>query len=207
MRETEDEIHLDSQERQQVEEHAEAPTEVVYEAIRRAGLHELERPVSGLWWSGVAAGIALSLSVLVLAANLVGCAVAATAMSLPGLIPEKIAEGALEIARSYASMTPTEQFLRGIPAGFLIAALVWMLPRQDGAGEIIAIVMVTWLIAVAEMSHVVAGSTKLFMLAIAGELDLWGALWRDTAPALAGNVLGGTGIFSALAYAQVRERA
>ena len=63
--EGEDEIHLDRQERELVEEHAEVPSEVVYEAIRRAGLHELGRPVSGLGWSGVAAGIALSLSVLV----------------------------------------------------------------------------------------------------------------------------------------------
>ena len=271
--EGEDEIHLDRQERELVEEHAEVPSEVVYEAIRRAGLHELGRPVSGLGWSGVAAGIALSLSVLVegalhallpdagwrplvaafgysigflvvvqarmqlftentitpilpfflnpgwgmlgrllrllgvvLVANLLGCAVAAWAMSLPEVVPPDIEAGMREIARAYAELTPAEQFLRGIPAGFVIAALVWILPRQDGSGEVLVIVMLTWTIAVAEMSHVVAGSTKLFLLAFAGELDAGEALLRDVAPALAGNVLGGTGIFSALAYAQVRER-
>ncbi|SFI40099.1 formate/nitrite transporter family protein [Albimonas pacifica] len=271
--ETEDEIHLDRQERQLVEEHSEVPSEVVYEAIRRAGLHELDRPVSGLWWSGVAAGIALSLSVLaegalhsllpdqpwrplvaafgysigflvvvqarmqlftentitpilpvflnpgwtvlgrllrlwavVLAANLAGCAVAAGVMSLPEVVSAEIAQGVHEIATGYAELTAAEQFLRGIPAGFMIAAMVWILPRQDGAGEILVIVLLTWTIAATEMSHVVAGSTKLFLLAFAGELELGAALLDDTAPALAGNVLGGTGIFSALAYAQVRER-
>ncbi|MDF2232123.1 formate/nitrite transporter family protein [Albimonas sp. CAU 1670] len=273
MSEAEEEIELNSREQEQVEEHSAVPTGVVYEAIRRAGLHELERSASGLWWSGVAAGIALSVSVLaegvlharlpdtswsplvaafgysigflivvqarmqlftentitpilpvflnpsltmigcllrlwavVLVANLVGCAVAAGAMSSSGFMPDDLAAGVMEIARGYAELTPGQQFLRGIPAGFLIAALVWIMPRQDGSGEILVIVVLTWTIAVAEMSHVIAGSTKLFLLAFEGELPIAEALLNGTLPALAGNVIGGTVIFSALAYAQVRER-
>lgn len=39
----------------------------------------------------------------------------------------------------------------------------------------------------------------------AGELGIATALFGSILPALAGNVLGGTGIFAALTYAQVRE--
>lgn len=267
-----DEVHLDAEGQRQVEAHSDAPTEVVYEAIRRQGMHELARPISALWWSGVAAGLAISLSVLaegilhaslpdapwrplvacfgysigflivvqarmqlftentitpilpfflnptwvtlgciarlwaiVLVANLAGCAAAAAVMTGFAVAPAELIEGALDIARAYADRSPAEQFVRGAPAGFLIAAMVWILPRHDGSGSILIIVIVTWLIGVGQMSHVVAGSTKLFMLVMRGEMDLWTAMVRHTAPALAGNVIGGTGIFAALTYAQVRE--
>lgn len=51
----------------------------------------------------------------------------------------------------------------------------------------------------------VAGSTELFVLAVNGALSLAPAVLGGVLPALAGNVLGGTGIFTALTYAQVHE--
>jgi formate/nitrite transporter FocA (FNT family) len=67
------------------------------------------------------------------------------------------------------------------------------------------IVLLTYLIGVGGMSHVVAGATELFLLVALGELGPGTALAGGVLPALAGNVLGGTGIFAALAYAQVRN--
>jgi len=64
---------------------------------------------------------------------------------------------------------------------------------------------VTYMIGLGGMSHVVAGSTELFILVARGELALVTAVFGGILPAFAGNVLGGTGIFAALAYAQVRE--
>jgi len=64
---------------------------------------------------------------------------------------------------------------------------------------------VTYMIGLGGMSHVVAGSTELFILVARGELALATAVFGGILPAFAGNVLGGTGIFAALAYAQVRE--
>ena len=39
-------------------------TSVIYEAIRAEGDHELSRSFGALWWSGVTAGVAISLSVV-----------------------------------------------------------------------------------------------------------------------------------------------
>lgn len=262
---------LSAEEQEQVKEFANAPIAVIYEAIRREGEHELSRPARSLWWSGVAAGLAISVSVLakgtlaaslpdadwaplvtnlgyamgflivilgrmqlftentltpilqlfvtpcrrhvirilrlwtiVFAANLVGCMLAALVMVKGGAIPEKTLEGVLLISHHYAEATAFEHFARGIPAGFLIAALVWMLPGLRGAGEVFMIVFLTWLIGAAGFSHVVAGSTELFVLVLHGELGLVTALTEGVAPAFAGNVLGGTGIFAALLYAQAR---
>ena len=67
------------------------------------------------------------------------------------------------------------------------------------------IVILTYVIGLGGMSHVVAGATELFILVARGEMGLAAAIFGGVLPALAGNVLGGTGIFAALTYAQLRK--
>lgn len=93
----------------------------------------------------------------------------------------------------------------GVPAGFLIASLVWIMPRLEGAGEVLIILIITYMIGLGGLSHVVAGATELFILMLRGEISIAHALLGGILPAFIGNVIGGTGIFAALAYAQVRQ--
>ncbi|HEX8963890.1 MAG TPA: formate/nitrite transporter family protein [Rhodocyclaceae bacterium] len=48
----------------QVEERTTPVTPVIYETVRRLGASEMERPAVSLWWSGVAAGLSISFSLL-----------------------------------------------------------------------------------------------------------------------------------------------
>ena len=73
------------------------------------------------------------------------------------------------------------------------------------AGEVLMITIVTYMIGLGGFSHVVAGSTELFIVMLMGELSPIEAVFGGILPALVGNVIGGTVIFAALAYAQVRE--
>ncbi|NCO21937.1 MAG: formate/nitrite transporter family protein, partial [Rhodobacterales bacterium] len=57
-------VDLDPEEEKQANAHESVSTSVIFEAIRREGERELSRPFSALWWSGVAAGLAISTSVL-----------------------------------------------------------------------------------------------------------------------------------------------
>ena len=267
-----EEANLDREEEEAVDRYKEVPSSVIFEALRRDGEYELLRPVSALWWSGVAAGIAISMSfvckgildsalpsaewaatvsnlgytigflivilgrmqlftentitpilnlflaptvktfsqiarlwIVVLLANLAGCAGSALVLAYGNILPEVRFEGAVSVARHYAEATPVEHFTFGIPAGFLIAALVWALPRVEGAGAVLMIVILTYMIGLGGMSHVVAGATELFLLTALGELTVGEALFEGVLPTLAGNVLGGTGIFAALTYAQLRN--
>jgi formate/nitrite transporter FocA (FNT family) len=262
---------LDQDEEEQVHELERAPASVIFEAIRRDGEYELRRPLCALWWSGVAAGPALSISVLckgflvsvlpeadwtpavsslgytvgflivilgrmqlftentitpilplflsptrgkflqiarlwaiVFTANMAGCIAAALVIVFLNILPDARFEGILAVSRHYAEATPYQHFAWGIPAGFLIAALVWMLPRMKGAGEVMMIVVITYVIGLGGMSHVIAGSTELFILVLRGELGVVPAVFGGILPALAGNVLGGTGIFVTLTFAQLR---
>jgi hypothetical protein len=47
-----------------IEERAEPRTPVIYEVVRRLGEEEMARPIVSLWWSGVAAGLSISFSLL-----------------------------------------------------------------------------------------------------------------------------------------------
>ena len=263
---------LDQDETSRVSDYQKVPTAVIFEAIRREGEHELSRPLSALWWSGVAAGLAISASVLckgflasalphaewtpavsnlgyavgflivilgrmqlftentitpilplfleptagglgrlarlwgvVFAANMTGCAAAALVLVHADIVPAERFAGILAISRHYAQATALQHFIWGVPAGFLIAALVWILPRMESAGEVLMILVLTYMIGLGGLSHVVAGATELFILVFRGELPLASAAVSGILPALAGNVIGGTGIFAALTYAQVRE--
>src|SRR5690348_7695977 len=47
-----------------VEERSRLPAPLIYEIVRRMGEEEMARPVSSLWWSGVAAGLSISFALL-----------------------------------------------------------------------------------------------------------------------------------------------
>jgi formate/nitrite transporter FocA (FNT family) len=47
-----------------VEEMSSPRTPVIYEIVRRLGDEEMDRPIVSLWWSGVAAGLSISFSLL-----------------------------------------------------------------------------------------------------------------------------------------------
>jgi formate-nitrite transporter family protein len=49
---------------EKVEERSRPRTPVIYEVVRRLGEEEMLRPVVSLWWSGVAAGLSISFSLL-----------------------------------------------------------------------------------------------------------------------------------------------
>lgn len=47
-----------------IEESARLRAPMIYEILRREGKEEMERPATSLWWSGVAAGLSISFSLV-----------------------------------------------------------------------------------------------------------------------------------------------
>lgn len=97
-----------------------------------------------------------------------------------------------------------ETLLRGVGAGWLVAALVWMMPNAGDARAFV-IVVVTWLIAIAGFAHIVAGATEASLLWFAGEVGAVVALAGFLLPAALGNLLGGAVFFTILAWVQIRS--
>ncbi len=269
---TETEKTLTQGERAEVVEHGKLSALAVYSIIMREGEDELHRPKASLWWSGVAAGIGISTSVLaeaiirsnlgsdhpylglfesigytfgfvlvilcrlqlftentitvvlpvlaspsrkqfycaarlwaiVFLANMFGTLITASLTVHAGTLSQETLDAIFEISRHVAELGPMESLLKGIPAGFFIAALVWMLPSAKGS-EVIVIMLFTWLIAAGEFTHVIAGSNEIFTLVVNGEMGIVTAFASHILPVLVGNILGGTLLFAVLAYGQIRN--
>jgi formate/nitrite transporter FocA (FNT family) len=92
-------------------------------------------------------------------------------------------------------------FLRGVFAGWLIAMMVWMLPAAESARFFVVIVM-TWLVAIAGLAHIVAGSIDVLYVVASGGAP-WSVYFGWMIPALLGNIVGGTTLVAALGHAQV----
>jgi formate-nitrite transporter family protein len=139
---------------------------------------------------------------VVLAANLAGTLFAALFCAFTPVIPPELRDGMLEISRQILGHSWLEMFFRGISAGFLIAAMVWLLPGANAA-QFHIVVLMTYLIAVGEFMHIVAGSMEAFLLLANGQLGFWPMMSGFMAPVLFGNIVGGTALFAVLSHAQV----
>jgi formate/nitrite transporter FocA (FNT family) len=138
---------------------------------------------------------------IVLAANLVGALLFAWVAGHTEIFRPETREAFTGIGREALEGNFWALFLRGVFAGWLIAMMVWMLPAAESARFFVVIVM-TYLVALAGLAHVVAGSVDVLYVVTTGGAS-WSAYFGWLIPALAGNIVGGTTLVAALGHAQV----
>jgi len=110
----------------------------------------------------------------------------------------------LEIGRKVMENDVTHMFSKGIVSGWMIATMVWMIASMEAA-KIWIIILITYLMALGDFTHIVVGSAEASYLVFAGELS-WSDFWLVfAAPTLAGNIIGGSFIFAILSHAQIRS--
>ncbi len=266
-----DDHQITEREVEDIEERSSPRTPVIYEIVRRLGEEEMGRPITSLWWSGLAAGLSISFSLLaqailhthlpdepwrplvasfgysvgfvmvvlsrqqlftentvtavlpvmadftlgnlgklsrmwtiVLLANLAGTLFAAMFTFYTPVVTPELRGGMLEISRQILDHGWFDMVFKAIAAGFLIAAMVWLIPGADLA-QFHVIVLMTYLISAGGFMHIVAGSVEAFLLVLNAELSYWSMATEFIAPVLIGNVIGGTALFALLAYAQVMK--
>lgn len=141
---------------------------------------------------------------IVLAANVAGCFVFALALSTLPIVGPDVQHQLSQIVVRLMENTPLEMFAKGIGAGWIIAALVWILASSEGM-QFFVIGLLTYLIALFGFTHVVAGTAEALYGVLTGTTSLGQAFGVFFLPTLAGNIFGGTVLFSVLSYAQVRE--
>src|SRR5690348_7677586 len=141
---------------------------------------------------------------VVLAANLTGTVIAAAFCIFSPALDPAIRSAMIDLSRQTLAHAPLEMLFRGITAGFLIAAMVWLIPSAKGS-EFHVITLMTYLIAISQSAHIIAGGVEVFLLTFAGVADVPTVLIQFILPVLAGNIFGGTALFALLAYAQVMQ--
>ncbi len=148
-------------------------------------------------------GRLLRLWAVVLAANMAGTLLVAVMMAHGAIVsPEQLA-GAVELSGKLMAHDGWTTMWIGIPAGFLVGSIAWILPNARGS-EFWIVVMITYVVSIGGFSHVVAGSCEAWLLWLTGHASLGWVLGGFMLPALIGNILGGTGLFAVLAHGQVR---
>ena len=141
---------------------------------------------------------------IVLIANLTGTLFAAMFCTFTPVLPADLLAGMLKISSALLSLGWWNMAFRGVTSGFLIAAMVWMIPSAENA-KFLVITLMTYLIAIGGFTHIVAGSMEAHMLVLNGEWEWWQMLGRFLLPVLLGNMIGGTALFALISYAQVME--
>ncbi len=143
----------------------------------------------------------LRLWAVVLGANLVGAFVFAWVAGHSSVFEPDIRTVFAELGRQAMSPGFGTILLRGIFAGWLIALMVWLLPYAETA-RIWVIILLSYVVALGDFSHVIAGSVDTLYLVGTGERGLGEYLGHFLAPTLLGNILGGVTMVALLAHAQ-----
>ncbi|MEW7855520.1 MULTISPECIES: formate/nitrite transporter family protein [Pseudomonas] len=262
---------LSPEEQHDVDKNQPPRAAVLHEIIRTQGDKELERSVAALWWSALAAGLTMGLSLMgmglldsrlpdgegfkviasfgycagflavilarqqlftentltavlpimskptlgnfarlcrlwgvVLVGNLCGTLLVAYVMLHLPIFDARTDLAFLDIGRKVMENDAGQMFAKGIVSGWMIATMVWMIPSMESA-KMWIIILITYLMALGDFTHIVVGSVEVSYLVFAGELpwrDFW---WVFAGPTLAGNIIGGSFIFALISHAQVRS--
>jgi formate/nitrite transporter FocA (FNT family) len=86
--------------------------------------------------------------------------------------------------------------IKGLLAGWLIALMVWLLPSAKTA-RLLIIVMITYVVALAELPHIIAGSSEAAFAVLSGQAPVSRYALGFFLPTFIGNTLGGV-VFAAL---------
>jgi formate/nitrite transporter FocA (FNT family) len=138
---------------------------------------------------------------IVLATNLIGTFAFAWAVRATSIFPTEVEQALAAIGQSAMAGSFLSHFWRAIFSGWLIALMVWMLAGAQARAFLV--VMITYLIGLADFSHIIAGSTEAFYAVLERDAALADYFTRFLLPVGLGNMLGGISLVSALSYAQV----
>ena len=144
----------------------------------------------------------LKLWALVLVSNITGTWAVGSVLAHTSIFEPRIVDGFVDLSRHTVEGTFTTTLVRGIFAGWLIALMAWLLPATKGSRAHIVVVM-TYVVALGQFAHIVAGSVECAFLVQSGRASLAQYALDFFLPTLLGNILGGTTLVALLNYGQV----
>ncbi len=145
---------------------------------------------------------ALRLWLVVLITNLLGATAFSWVIGNSTIFPPEVRQAFEQIGRQAMGGDFYTILLRGIFAGWLIALMVWLLPAAE-AGRLWVILIITYVVGLAGLTHIIAGSVEVTYLANTGLIS-WGQyLAGYMTPTLVGNIVGGVALVAVLGHVQV----
>ncbi len=146
----------------------------------------------------------IRLWVVVLAANLVGTVLFAFLISIPGLFGPEVTNALTEVSTEILKDPFVPMLVKAILSGWLIALMVWLLPGA-GPARLLLILILTYIVAIGQFPHIVAGSVEVSFAVINQHASVGDYLMRFALPTLLGNIIGGGSLVAILNHAPVRD--
>ena len=141
---------------------------------------------------------------VVLVFNIVGTFIFAWLVSHPGLFDADVNKALRAVAEEAMKDTFVPTMVKAILAGWLIALIVWLMPGA-GPSRLLLILIITYVVAAAHFSHIIAGSVEAAFNVFVGDIGLGENVTRVMLPTLIGNTIGGVSLVAILNHAPVRE--
>jgi len=141
---------------------------------------------------------------VVLVANVIGTLLYAAVAAHTETFLHEARQAFGEIGQHAAEPGFWVTLLRAIVAGLLIALMVWLLP-EAGAASPFVMVAITYVVGLAELAHVIAGSTEVSYAAFTGLVTWSEFAFAFFVPALLGNIIGGVALVAVLNHGQVQD--
>jgi len=141
---------------------------------------------------------------IVLVMNLLGTWVFSALLLAHGVFSDAVVGSLGVIAREaiHAAFGPT--FIKAMFAGWLIALMVWILPSARSA-RLLTVLLITYVVALAKLSHIVAGSAEASYAVLTGTASFGQYLGGFLVPTLLGNIVGGVALVALLNHGTVAE--
>ncbi|MEE3500138.1 formate/nitrite transporter family protein [Acidiphilium acidophilum] len=141
---------------------------------------------------------------IVLAMNLVGTWAFAALLLVHGVFSDAVVGSLGVIAREAIHDAFAATFIRAMFAGWLIALMVWILPSARSA-RLLTVLLITYVVAIAKLSHIVAGSAEAAYAVLIGTASFGQYLMGFLVPTLLGNIVGGVALVALLNHGTVAE--
>ena len=141
---------------------------------------------------------------IVLTTNLVGAALFALLVAHTNSFAPPVKAAFLDLGTTALSYGFGTTLVKGLFAGWLIALMVWLLPAAEHA-RLAVVIIITYIVGAAGLSHVIAGSVEGFYAVAQGAVSLHDYIIDFLIPVFIGNCLGGVLLVSILNYAQIAQ--
>lgn len=141
---------------------------------------------------------------IVLFANIVGTFLFAWLISRQSLFDPELNKALKTLAEEAVKDPFWPMLVKAILAGWLIALMVWLIPGA-GPSRLFLIIILTYVVAIAHFSHIIAGSVEAAYDVFVGTIGFGEYFTRFLVPTLVGNTIGGVSLVAILNHVPVRE--